>query len=104
MTTYQTDYLLEAQTIAPGATGTVSGRLFAGAKESQVIDNYQDQGGVLSFELLIDWGWFYFITKPLYQLITFLYHWAGNFGVAILLVTVLVKLAFFRWPTNRIFP
>ncbi|MBZ0218351.1 MAG: membrane protein insertase YidC, partial [Fimbriimonadaceae bacterium] len=95
LTTYQTDYLLEAQTIAPGATGTVTGRLFAGAKESQVIDNYQDQGGVLSFELLIDWGWFYFITKPLYQLITFLYHWAGNFGVAILLVTVLVKLAFF---------
>ena len=95
MTIYQTDYLLDGKTIAAGSIGVVTGRLFAGAKESQVIDGYQENEGVFNFELLIDWGWFYFITKPLYQLINILYLWAGNFGVAILLVTVLVKLIFF---------
>ncbi len=93
--TYQTDYLLDAQTIAPGATGSADARLFAGAKEVAVINDYEKQLNLNRFDLLIDWGWFYFITKPLFIVIDYFYHLVGNFGIAILLVTVLIKLAFF---------
>jgi YidC/Oxa1 family membrane protein insertase len=93
--TYQTDYLLDAQTIAPGATGSAEARLFAGAKEVAVINAYEKQLNLNRFDLLIDWGWFYFITKPLFMVIDYFYHLVGNFGVAILIVTVLIKAAFF---------
>jgi YidC/Oxa1 family membrane protein insertase len=93
--TYQTDYLLDAQTIAPGATGAANARLFAGAKEVAVVNEYEKQLNLNRFDLLIDWGWFYFITKPLFFAIDYLYHLVGNFGLAILIVTVLIKAAFF---------
>ncbi len=102
--TYQTDYLENPQTIAPGATGGTSTRLFAGAKEAKVVGlnfpldsfgGYNKQLGLNHFDLLIDWGWFYFITKPMFLVLDFFFHLFGNFGVAILLVTVLVKLVFF---------
>jgi YidC/Oxa1 family membrane protein insertase len=93
--TYQTDYLLEPQTIAPGSTGTAAARLFAGAKVVSVVDGYEKALNLNRFELLIDWGWFYFITKPMFKLIDYIFRQVGNFGVAILIVTVLVKLAFF---------
>jgi YidC/Oxa1 family membrane protein insertase len=93
--TYQTDYLLDAVTIAPDATGTANTRLFAGAKEVAIVDGY-DRGLKLNrFELLIDWGWFYFITKPMFWAIDWLFKFSGNFGVAILLVTVIIKFVFF---------
>jgi YidC/Oxa1 family membrane protein insertase len=93
--TYQTDYLLEPQTIGIGGSATANARLFAGAKESKLIDAYDKALNLNRFELLIDWGWFYFITKPMFWVIDFLYRLVGNFGVAILLVTVLVKAIFF---------
>ncbi|MGH9647481.1 MAG: membrane protein insertase YidC, partial [Bryobacteraceae bacterium] len=93
--TYQTDYLLNEQTIAPGATGSADARLFAGAKEVHLINDYEKQYNLNRFDLLIDWGWFYFITKPLFMVIDYLYRLVGNFGIAILLVTVLIKGAFF---------
>ena len=93
--TYQADYLLDGVTIAPGATGTADARLFAGAKEVQVINDYEKRLNLNRFDLMIDWGWFYFITKPLFMAIDWLYRLVGNFGVAILLVTVLIKIAFF---------
>ena len=93
--TYQTDYLLDARTIAPGATGTADARVFAGAKEVRVINDYEKKLDLNHFDLLIDWGWFYFITKPLFFVIDYIYHLVGNFGVAILIVTVLIKTAFF---------
>lgn len=93
--TYQTDYLLDQVTVAPGATGTAKARLFAGAKETRVVDNYDKTLGLNRFELLIDWGWFYFITKPLFWVIDWLFHWLGNFGLAILAVTVMIKFIFF---------
>ena len=93
--TYQTDYLLDAQTIAPGATTSVNARLFAGAKEVAVVNDYDKQLKLNRFDLLIDWGWFYFITKPLFIAIDYLYRLVGNFGLAILIVTVLIKAAFF---------
>jgi YidC/Oxa1 family membrane protein insertase len=93
--TYQTDYLLDAQTIAPGSTGSADTRLFAGAKEVRVVNGYEKELNLNHFDLLIDWGWFYFITKPLFFVIDYIYRLVGNFGVAILIVTVLIKAAFF---------
>jgi YidC/Oxa1 family membrane protein insertase len=93
--TYQTDYLLDARNIAPGATATAEARLFAGAKEVKVVNDYEKKLNLNHFDLLIDWGWFYFITKPLFTLIDYIYRLVGNFGVAILIVTVLIKAAFF---------
>jgi YidC/Oxa1 family membrane protein insertase len=93
--TYQTDYLLDAKTVAPGATATATARLFAGAKEQHVINDYEEQLHLNRFDLLIDWGWFYFITKPLFKVIDYFYRLVGNFGLAILIVTVLIKGAFF---------
>jgi YidC/Oxa1 family membrane protein insertase len=102
--TYQTDYLAQPQTIAPGATGTADARLFAGAKEVSVVGinflggidgGYNQQLGLNHFDLLIDWGWFYFITKPMFLGIDYFFHLIGNFGIAILIVTVIVKILFF---------
>ena len=102
--TFQTDYLLDAQTIGPGATGSANARLFAGAKEVSIvginfpfvgIGGYNKALGLNHFDLLIDWGWFYFITKPMFLLMDFFYRLLGNFGLAILTVTVLVKIVFF---------
>jgi YidC/Oxa1 family membrane protein insertase len=92
---YQSDFLGPALTVAPGASGEAVARVFAGAKEVSTIDAYGSSLGIKKFDLMIDWGWFYFITKPLFLLIDAIYRYVGNFGVAILIVTVLVKLAFF---------
>jgi len=92
---YQADFLGKEQSVAPGATVETTTRVFAGAKEVSTIDNYASKLGIKKFDLMIDWGWFYFITKPLFLLIDAIYHFVGNFGVAILIVTVMVKLAFF---------
>ena len=93
--TYQSDYLGPAQTIAPGGTGAVDGRLFAGAKEVSIVDHYNERLGLNKFDRLIDWGWFYFITKPLFLAMDWIYRHVGNFGVAILIVTVIIKIFFF---------
>ncbi len=93
--TFQTDFLAAPQTIAPGATAASQSRLFAGAKEVAVVDGYEKTYGIDRFDLLIDWGWFYFITKPLFLVIDWIYKLVGNFGVAILIVTVLLKGLFF---------
>ena len=93
--TYQSDYLGPAQTIAPGSAAVVDGRLFAGAKEVSVVDGYDQQLALNKFDRLIDWGWFYFITKPLFLAMDWIYRHVGNFGVAILIVTVIIKIFFF---------
>jgi YidC/Oxa1 family membrane protein insertase len=102
--TYQTGYLLDRQTIAPGSAGSADARLFAGAKEVSVVGvnfplanvgGYNRELGLNKFDLLIDWGRLYFITKPMFLLLDLFYRWIGNFGIAILAVTVLLKLLFF---------
>jgi len=93
--TYQSDVLLDVVTIAPGASVEAQTRVFAGAKETRAIDGYQKSLSIKNFDLMIDWGWFYFITKPLFWLIDYIFGIVGNFGVAILLVTVIVKGVFF---------
>ncbi len=92
---FQTDFLLGPVTVDPGAKQSVSSRLFAGAKLTRLIDNYEEKLGIEKFELLIDWGWFHFITKPLFFALDFFNRNVGNFGIAILIVTVLIKLTFF---------
>ncbi|MBI4274100.1 MAG: membrane protein insertase YidC [Rhizobiales bacterium] len=93
--TYQSDYLGEAVTIAPGASHSTATHMFAGAKEVAVVDAVEKQYEINRFDLLIDWGWFYFITKPLFKIMDYFFHLTGNFGIAILLVTVLIKIVFF---------
>ena len=92
---YQTDYLRDAVTIPPGQTVTVEDKLFAGAKEVKVLQAYEVNEGIKQFDLLIDWGWFFFITKPLFYLMEAINSVVHNFGVTILILTVLVRLAFF---------
>jgi YidC/Oxa1 family membrane protein insertase len=92
---YQANVLGAAQTLQPGSTTETTQRLFAGAKEVAVVDQYQDTYSIKNFDRLIDWGWFYFITKPLFKVLDFFYRLFGNFGVAILIVTVILKIFFF---------
>ncbi len=92
---YQSDFLGKATTIAPGQSWTVDNHIFAGAKVVALLKNYKEKLGIMQFDLLIDWGWFYFITKPMFYLIDGIYKFSGNFGIAILTVTVLLKALFF---------
>jgi YidC/Oxa1 family membrane protein insertase len=93
--TYQADYLQDAQTVAPGGTASTTARLFAGAKEVAILDGYDKALNLNRFDLAIDWGWFGFITKPMFTLIDTIFRRIGNFGVAILIVTLMLKIAFF---------
>jgi YidC/Oxa1 family membrane protein insertase len=93
--TYQADYLQDAQTVEPGGTATATARLFAGAKEVAILDGYDKALHLNRFDLAIDWGWFRFITKPMFTLIDAIFRLVGNFGVAILIVTLLLKIVFF---------
>ncbi len=92
---YQVDYLGAQIGIANGGNASLVTQVFAGAKEVSRIDAYQTDLKIREFDRLIDWGWFYFITKPLFYLIDWLYKFIGNFGIAILITTVIVKLLFF---------
>lgn len=99
--TYQSSYVAQDPVvIGPEQTGSFESYVFAGAKVEKYIDNYEQNLGIDRFELLIDWGWFHFITKPIFYLIRMLYGILGNFGLAILAVTVLIKAAFF-WFANK---
>ena len=92
---YQADYRLPAETIAPGKTVSLTQHLFAGAKVVTTLNGYADTLGIQRFDLAIDWGWFWFFTKPIFWLLDLFYRYIGNFGIAILLLTVTIKLAFF---------
>ncbi|MCW5746993.1 MAG: membrane protein insertase YidC, partial [Alphaproteobacteria bacterium] len=93
---YHASFRSEApMTVAPGATGESTARLFAGAKIVRMIDRYTERLDIARFDLSIDWGWFWFFTKPLFWLLDHLFGLIGNFGVSILVLTVLVKAAFF---------
>lgn len=93
---YQSDFLSDAVLINPGQTAAINAKLFAGAKKTEIIDGYEADLGIRQFELMIDWGWFHFITKPLFTyILSPLFALLGNFGVAILITTVIVKAIFF---------
>ncbi len=93
---FQADYSLKTGlTVARGATGSFDSHLFAGAKVVDYIEQYDSALNITQFDLMIDWGYLYFITKPMFWLLNYLQKLIGNFGIAILMATVLVKIAFF---------
>jgi YidC/Oxa1 family membrane protein insertase len=94
-TKFQVDYVGQGVTVAPGATGSSTAQLFAGAKIVKLIDAYEKKYGIDKFDLTIDWGWFWFFTKPLFWLLEWLYAQIGNFGLAIMVLTVIVKAIFY---------
>ncbi len=92
----QVDFVAaDAQTVAPGAEAAAATRLFAGAKEVHLLDRYQTEFKISNFDKAVDFGWFYFLTKPFFLAIDFFNGLLGNFGLAILLFTLCVKIAFF---------
>jgi YidC/Oxa1 family membrane protein insertase len=90
---YQTDYLAPAVTVTPAATQATTTRFFAGAKELNLLEAYS-ASGIPLFEYSIDFGWFWFLTKPIFRILLILEQFLGNFGLAILLFTLCVKLLF----------
>ncbi len=92
---FQADYRQPGVTIAPGATGRADTLMFAGAKEIRVVDAYKTDLGIKQFESIIDWGYFWYFTKPLYHVLDWINRIVKNFGLTILIITVLVKLLFF---------
>lgn len=93
---YQTDYVAKDPIGVPaGGNAAYEDHVFAGAKVVQTINAIGDKYKIDRFDLMIDWGWFYFFTKPLFWLLEYIKNLVGNFGLAILIVTVIVKLIFF---------
>jgi YidC/Oxa1 family membrane protein insertase len=92
---YQTEARLPAMTVEAGQTAEVTTQLFAGAKEWETIRNYQNVDGIERFLDSIDWGWFYFLTKPIFWLLHNLNVLIGNMGLAIIALTVIIKAALF---------
>ncbi len=92
---YQSDFVYASETLPPGGSVETTSRLFAGAKVVAMIDGYAEQYQIVGFDRAIDWGWLYFLTKPIFKALDWIYSQIGNFGVAILLLTVVIKLIFF---------
>jgi YidC/Oxa1 family membrane protein insertase len=92
---YQSNYRLDARRVAAGGTASVTHKLFAGAKVVDILRGYQDGQGISHFDQAVDWGWFWFLTKPFFFVLDILYKYLGNFGLAILGLTVIVRLVFF---------
>jgi len=86
---------MQSSVIAPGQTLTITPRLFAGAKETALLDDYKEQQNITLFDRAIDWGWFYWFEKPIFYLLKWLFGAVGNFGVAIILMTFIVRLVLF---------
>ncbi|HEX7821789.1 MAG TPA: membrane protein insertase YidC [Sphingobium sp.] len=87
---YQADFAGDTALIAPGKTVSTTSRIFVGAKETQLLEKYQD-AGVQKFDRAIDWGWFYWFEKPIFYLLDWLFKAIGNFGVAIICLTFIVR-------------
>jgi len=92
---YQTDVRLPTMTVAPGATQSVTTSLFAGAKEWETIRNYQENKGTEQFVDSIDWGIYFFLTKPIFRVLHFMSGLFGNMGIAIIALTFLIKALLF---------
>ncbi|MEX2631631.1 MAG: membrane protein insertase YidC, partial [Tistlia sp.] len=92
---YQSDFLYETDSLVEGGTLETTSRLYAGAKRATLLDDYAERYGIEKFDLAVDFGWFYFLTKPIFLALHWLYGVIGNFGVAILILTVGIKLLFF---------
>ncbi len=92
---YQTDFLMKPHSVPQDGTMEVTNRLFAGAKQVPVLDRYEDTLHIPRFDLAVDFGWFYFLTKPIFYALLWLEKYIGNLGLAILVLTVGIKALFF---------
>jgi YidC/Oxa1 family membrane protein insertase len=93
---FKANYILNKPTsINPSSNNTNEVRLFVAAKEVETIDAYAADQNIEHLDLVIDWGWFYFFTKPLFFIIDYLFKFSGNFGIAIVLITIGIRLLFF---------
>lgn len=92
---YQVDFISPVQIVKPGENFSIKGKLFAGAKKVDLLDKYEKQYDIKLFDRAIDFGWFYIITKPVFYAMNFFYKYVGNFGISILIVTVIIKLLMF---------
>jgi YidC/Oxa1 family membrane protein insertase len=92
---YQSDFTMKPKTVTPNGSQSVVHHLFAGAKVVDLVNDYSKTLGIQRFDMAVDWGWFAFITKPMFMAIDFLYRYVGNFGIAIIIFTVFVKALFF---------
>ena len=93
---YKANYIInEPTTINKSSTGINQLRLFVSAKEVETVDGYAADQNINKFDLVIDWGWFYFFTKPLFFVIDYLFKISGNFGYAIVLLTIAIRLIFY---------
>lgn len=92
---YQVDYVGEPLNIAANSIGSNNIRFYTGAKEIKLLDTYTDKLHISKLDLAVDFGWYYFLTKPFFYILDFLYHLIGNMGWAILLFAALLRLAMF---------
>lgn len=92
---YRIGFINDLTAASPGESVSTTHLAFVGAKEVNLIQNYSDKEILSRLDLIIDWGWFYFLAKPLFYILDFLFSFSGNFGLAILLLTVLIKVVFF---------
>ena len=93
---YKANYIInKPTTINRSSSGINELRLFVSAKEVETIDGYAADQNIDKFDLVIDWGWFYFFTKPLFFVIDYLFKFSGNFGIAIVLITLAIRALFF---------
>ena len=93
---FKANYILNKPVVVQPSSSKTSGtKVFIAAKEVKVIDGYAESESINKFDLTIDWGWLYFLTKPLFFIINYLFELTKNFGIAIILVTAAVRLLFF---------
>ena len=92
---YQTDFLGELSKIPANGEIEIVSRVFSGAKKLNLLDKYEEDLKIKNFDLAIDFGWFYFLTKPFFYALSWANNILGNFGLAILAITVVVKIVFF---------
>ena len=92
---YQISFTTQSHILKPGETFEKTSQFFAGAKVLDDLDYYEHKLTIPHFDFAADFGWFYFLTKPIFHLLTWTHQWLGNFGLAIMLLTVILKLLFF---------
>ncbi|MBJ6122001.1 membrane protein insertase YidC [Sphingomonas mollis] len=92
---YQADYIVQPKVLQPGQSLATSARFFAGAKEVRLLDHYSDDGFIAKLDYAIDWGWFRLVEKPIFYYLDWLFRMVGNFGVAIILLTLTIRAVLF---------